>query len=176
MFMHGGWLHIIGNMWFLWIFGDNVEDAMGSVKYLVFYLLCGLAAAMAQVLSSPASQIPMVGASGAIAGVLGAYIVLYPHARVRCLWILFIIITTVYVPAWLLLGHLVRLAVLHPRRRRGVDGARRRLRHRLRARAAVRDAPPAAAPRRLPAAVAARRALDGSRCGCACTRATVVIG
>ena len=104
MFMHGGWLHIIGNMWFLWIFGDNVEEAMGSVKYLVFYLLCGLAAAMAQVLSSPASQIPMVGASGAIAGVLGAYIVLYPHARVRCLWILFIIITTVYVPAWLLLG------------------------------------------------------------------------
>ncbi|HEX8952946.1 MAG TPA: rhomboid family intramembrane serine protease [Polyangia bacterium] len=104
MFMHGGWLHIIGNMWFLWIFGDNVEDAMGSVKYLVFYLLCGLAAAMAQVLSSPASQVPMVGASGAIAGVLGAYIVLYPHARVRCLWILFIIVTTVYVPAWLLLG------------------------------------------------------------------------
>jgi membrane associated rhomboid family serine protease len=104
MFMHGGWLHIIGNMWFLWIFGDNVEEAMGSVKYLVFYFLCGLAAAMAQVLSSPASQIPMVGASGAIAGVLGAYILLYPHARVRCLWILFIIITTVYVPAWLLLG------------------------------------------------------------------------
>jgi len=102
MFMHGGWLHIIGNMWFLWIFGDNVEEAMGSVKYIAFYLLCGLAAAMAQVLSSPASQVPMVGASGAIAGVLGAYIVLYPHARVRCLWILFIIITTVYVPAWLL--------------------------------------------------------------------------
>ena len=104
MFMHGGWLHIIGNMWFLWIFGDNVEDAMGSVKYLVFYLLCGLAAAMSQILTSPGSQVPMVGASGAIAGVLGAYIVLFPHARVRCLWILFIIITTVYVPAWLLLG------------------------------------------------------------------------
>ena len=104
MFMHGGWLHIIGNMWFLWVFGDNVEDAMGSVKYLVFYLLCGLAAAAAQVLSSPSSTMPMVGASGAIAGVLGAYILLYPHARVRCLWILFIIITTVYVPAWLLLG------------------------------------------------------------------------
>jgi membrane associated rhomboid family serine protease len=104
MFMHGGWLHIIGNMWFLWIFGDNVEDAMGSAKYLVFYLLCGLAAAAAQVLSQPSSQVPMVGASGAIAGVLGAYIVLYPHARVRCLWILFIIITTVWVPAWLLLG------------------------------------------------------------------------
>jgi membrane associated rhomboid family serine protease len=104
MFMHGGWLHIIGNMWFLWIFGDNVEDAMGSLKYLLFYFLCGLAAAAAQVLSSPGSHIPMVGASGAIAGVLGAYLLLYPHARVRCLWILFIIITTVYVPAWLLLG------------------------------------------------------------------------
>jgi membrane associated rhomboid family serine protease len=104
MFMHGSWLHIIGNMWFLWIFGDNVEDAMGPVKYLIFYLLCGLAAAAAQVLSSPASTVPMVGASGAIAGVLGAYLMLYPHARVRCLWILFILITTVYVPAWLLLG------------------------------------------------------------------------
>ena len=104
MFMHGGWLHLIGNMWFLWIFGDNVEDAMGHVQYLVFYLVCGLAAALAQLLSSPASQVPMVGASGAIAGVLGAYLMLYPHARVRCLWILFIIVTTVYVPAWLLLG------------------------------------------------------------------------
>ncbi len=104
MFMHGSWLHIIGNMWFLWIFGDNVEDAMGPVRYLVFYLVCGVAAAAAQVFSQPASHVPMVGASGAIAGVLGAYLVLYPHARVRCLWILFIIITTVYVPAWLLLG------------------------------------------------------------------------
>jgi membrane associated rhomboid family serine protease len=104
MFMHGGWLHIIGNMWFLWIFGDNVEDAMGPVKYIIFYLTCGVAAAMAQVLSSPSSTIPMVGASGAIAGVLGAYLMLYPHARVRCLWVLFIFITTVYVPAWLLLG------------------------------------------------------------------------
>ena len=104
MFMHGSWLHIIGNLWFLWIFGDNVEDAMGSVKFLVFYLVCGLIAAGAQVLTSPGSQAPMVGASGAIAGVLGSYLVLYPHARVRCLWILFVIITTVYLPAWLLLG------------------------------------------------------------------------
>jgi membrane associated rhomboid family serine protease len=104
MFMHGSWLHIIGNMWFLWIFGDNVEDAMGPVKYLVFYLLCGVAAAATQVLSSPSSTVPMVGASGAIAGVLGAYLMLYPHARVKCIWILFIIITFVYVPAWLLLG------------------------------------------------------------------------
>jgi membrane associated rhomboid family serine protease len=104
MFMHGGWLHIVGNMWFLWIFGDNVEDAMGPVKFLIFYLVCGVAAAMAQVLSSPGSAIPMVGASGAIAGVLGAYILLYPHARVRCLWVLFILVTFVYVPAWLILG------------------------------------------------------------------------
>jgi membrane associated rhomboid family serine protease len=91
-------------MWFLWIFGDNVEDAMGSVKYLIFYLVCGFAAASAQVLTSASSQLPMVGASGAIAGVLGAYLLLYPHARVRCLLILFILITFVYVPAWLILG------------------------------------------------------------------------
>lgn len=104
MFMHGSWLHIIGNMWFLWIFGDNVEDAMGPVKYLVFYFVVGIAAAMTQILSSPSSQVPMVGASGAIAGVLGAYLILYPHARVRCLWILFIVFFTIYVPAWLVLG------------------------------------------------------------------------
>ena len=104
MFMHGSWMHIIGNMWFLWIFGDNVEEAMGPVKFLVFYLVCGVVAAMSQIVLSADSQIPMVGASGAIAGVLGAYILLFPHARVRCIWILFILITTVYVPAWLLLG------------------------------------------------------------------------
>jgi membrane associated rhomboid family serine protease len=104
MFMHGSWLHIIGNLWFLWIFGDNVEEAMGSLKFLVFYLACGLLAAGTQVLASPGSQAPMVGASGAIAGVLGSYLVLYPHARVRCLWILFVIVTTIYLPAWLLLG------------------------------------------------------------------------
>jgi len=104
MFMHGGWLHVIGNMWFLWIFGDNVEDAMGRLKFSVFYILCGLAAALAQVLATPSSAAPMVGASGAIAGVLGAYLLLYPRARVRCLWILIIFITFVDVPAWALLG------------------------------------------------------------------------
>lgn len=104
MFMHGGWLHIIGNMWFLWIFGDNVEDAMGRLRFLVFYLVCGLAAALAQVLATPASAAPMVGASGAIAGVLGAYLFLYPRARVRCLWILIIFVTFVNIPAWALLG------------------------------------------------------------------------
>jgi membrane associated rhomboid family serine protease len=104
MFMHGSWMHIIGNMWFLWIFGDNVEDAMGHGRFAVFYLLCGLAAAAAQILSQPNSLVPMVGASGAIAGVLGAYLMLFPRARVRCLWVLIVIITFVWVPAWLLLG------------------------------------------------------------------------
>ncbi|MFN2433482.1 MAG: rhomboid family intramembrane serine protease [Gemmatimonadota bacterium] len=83
MFMHGGWAHLLGNMLYLWIFGDNVEDAMGRVKYLVFYLVCGVAAAFAQILVDPASQIPSLGASGAISGVLGAYLVLYPKQRVR---------------------------------------------------------------------------------------------
>jgi membrane associated rhomboid family serine protease len=104
MFLHGGWLHVIGNMWFLWIFGDNVEDALGRGRFLAFYLLCGLAAAGAQVLATPDSSIPMVGASGAVAGILGAYLMLYPRARVRSLWILIIFVTFVNVPAWALLG------------------------------------------------------------------------
>jgi membrane associated rhomboid family serine protease len=99
MFMHGSWLHIIGNMWFLWIFGDNIEDAMGSVRYVFFYLICGVAAAGAQILATPHSTAPMVGASGAIAGVLGGYILLFPRARIKCLWILIIIITTITLPA-----------------------------------------------------------------------------
>ena len=82
MFLHGGWLHLIGNMLYLWIFGDNVEDAMGHVRFIFFYLLCGVAAALAQAIPDPQSTVPMVGASGAISGVLGAYLLLYPHARV----------------------------------------------------------------------------------------------
>ena len=82
-FLHGGWLHIISNMWALWIFGDNVEDRMGSLKFLVFYLLCGVIAGLTQMFSSPSSTIPSVGASGAIAGVLGAYLLLYPRASVE---------------------------------------------------------------------------------------------
>lgn len=85
MFLHGGWLHVIGNMWFLWIFGDNVEDSMGHLRFAIFYLVCGLAAAAAQIVSSPESAIPMVGASGAIGGVMGAYIVLYPRVHVHML-------------------------------------------------------------------------------------------
>lgn len=82
MFMHGGWMHIIGNMIYLWIFGNNVEDSMGHGRFITFYLLCGIAAAMAQALPNPGSTVPMVGASGAISGVLGAYLLLFPHARV----------------------------------------------------------------------------------------------
>jgi membrane associated rhomboid family serine protease len=104
MFMHGSWVHIGGNMWFLWIFGGKVEDALGPVKFGAFYLLCGLLATAAHVLSGPNSVLPMVGASGAIAGVLGAYALLYPRARVRCLWILIVFITFVDLRAWLLLG------------------------------------------------------------------------
>jgi membrane associated rhomboid family serine protease len=82
MFLHGGWLHLLGNLLYLWIFGNNVEDAMGHGRFLVFYLVCGLAAALAQALPEPTSEVHMVGASGALSGVLGAYLLLYPHARV----------------------------------------------------------------------------------------------
>jgi membrane associated rhomboid family serine protease len=105
MFLHSGWLHIIGNMWFLLLFGDNVEDAMGSVKFVAFYLLCGLAAAGAQMLSSPGSAVPMVGASGAIGGVMGAYALLYPRAPVHMLVFLGFFVTRVVVPAYLMLGY-----------------------------------------------------------------------
>jgi len=105
MFLHGGWFHLIGNMWFLWVFGNNVEDSMGHFRYLFFYLLCGLAAATAQTLVNPQSAIPMVGASGAISGVMGAYVVLYPRVRVHMLVILGIFITRIVVPAYLMLGY-----------------------------------------------------------------------
>jgi membrane associated rhomboid family serine protease len=103
MFLHGGWMHLIGNMWFLWIFGDNVEDVLGHSKYLVFYLLCGCAAAMTQVLFNAGSRLPMVGASGAIAGVMGAYLIKFPHSRIVTLVFVFIFITTIEVPAVLML-------------------------------------------------------------------------
>jgi membrane associated rhomboid family serine protease len=105
MFLHGGWFHLIGNMWFLWVFGNNVEDSMGHFRYLFFYLLCGIAAAASQTLVNPASAIPMVGASGAISGVMGAYVVLYPRVRVHMLVILGIFITRIVVPAYLMLGY-----------------------------------------------------------------------
>ena len=104
MFLHGGWFHLIGNLWFLWIFGDNVEDATGRGRFLLFYLLAGLAAAMTQVLSEPSSTAPMVGASGAIGGVMGAYARLFPAARIQTLIIIGFYVSTVYVPALVVLG------------------------------------------------------------------------
>jgi membrane associated rhomboid family serine protease len=104
MFLHGGLLHFGGNMLYLWIFGDNVEDRMGHGRFLVFYLLCGVAAALAQTASSPDSIVPMVGASGAIAGVMGAYFVLYPHSRIVTLLPFFIFFHVIEVPAIFFLG------------------------------------------------------------------------
>jgi len=103
MFLHGGWGHLLGNMWYLWIFGNNVEDAMGHGAFAAFYLLCGISATAAQVLIDPASRVPMVGASGAIAGVLGAYLVLYPAARVLAVVPIWVFIRFVEVPAILFL-------------------------------------------------------------------------
>lgn len=106
MFMHGSWMHIIGNMLYLWIFGNNIEDLMGKLRFLVFYLICGVAAAGLQILmstSATSQYIPMVGASGAIAGVLGGYLIKYPGARVRTL-VIFIFIQVVALPAWIVLG------------------------------------------------------------------------
>lgn len=105
MFLHGSWMHILGNMWFLWIFGNNIEDSVGHFRFLVFYLVCGIAAAMAQVLASPDSPIPMVGASGAISGIMGAYLVLYPRVRVYAFIFLGFFFTSVGMPAWVMLGY-----------------------------------------------------------------------
>jgi membrane associated rhomboid family serine protease len=112
MFLHGGWLHLLGNMWFMWIFGNNVEDSMGHGRFIAFYLLCGLAAAVAQVVANPMSGIPMVGASGAIGGVMGAYIVLYPRVHVRMLIFLGIFVTTFTVPAIFMLGYWLLIQVI----------------------------------------------------------------
>ena len=139
MFLHGGWMHFIGNMWMLYLFGDNVEDRMGSARYLVFYLLCGLAASLTHYLISPASTVPTVGASGAIAGVMGAYFVLFPTARVITLIPIFFFPFIVEIPAVFFLGiwfasqlfsgtlSLAEHAIL---RGRGLVGPRRRLRGR----------------------------------------------
>ena len=112
MFMHGGWLHLIGNMVFLWVFGNNIEDVMGHVRFVVFYLLCGIAAAGAQMLIGPSSIVPMVGASGAISGVLGAYLLLYPRVRVHTLLFLGVFVTTVALPAYVMLGYWIVLQLL----------------------------------------------------------------
>jgi membrane associated rhomboid family serine protease len=109
MFLHGSWMHLLGNMWFLWLFGNNIEDSMTRPRFLAFYLLTGLAAALAQVAADPSSAVPMVGASGAISGVMGAYLVLFPRVRVFTILPLGFFITTVALPAW---GMLLYWAVL----------------------------------------------------------------
>lgn len=101
MFLHGGWFHVIGNLWFLWVFGDNIEDQLGSFRFVVFYLVCGLAAVAAQVYVDPTSSVPMVGASGAISGVMGAYVVMFPKARVMTLVPIFFFLQVFSLPAFL---------------------------------------------------------------------------
>jgi membrane associated rhomboid family serine protease len=112
MFLHGSWMHLLGNMWFLWLFGNNVEDSTGRGRFLVFYLVCGLAAALAQVVTNAASPIPMVGASGAISGVMGGYLLLFPSVRVYCLVFLGFFITSIALPAWVMLIYWLALQLL----------------------------------------------------------------
>jgi membrane associated rhomboid family serine protease len=122
MFMHGSWLHLIGNLWFLWIFGNNVEDSMGHARFLIFYLLCGFAAAAAQTVADPDSIIPMVGASGAIGGVMGAYVLLYPRVNVHMLIFLGFYVTTIAVPAVFMLGYWFVLQLLSASASLGAEG------------------------------------------------------
>ena len=103
MFLHGSWMHLLGNMWFLWLFGNNVEDSMTRVRFVIFYVVCGLAAALLQVVTNPASVIPIVGASGAISGIMGAYLVLFPRVRVFTIVPLGFLLTSVALPAWAML-------------------------------------------------------------------------
>ncbi len=112
MFLHGSWAHLLGNSLFLWVFGNNIEDSMGRLRFLGFYLICGLAAAAAQVVMDPASPVPMVGASGAISGVMGAYLVLYPRVSVNMLFIFIVIFRVIPLPAWLVLIYWFGLQVL----------------------------------------------------------------
>ena len=113
MFLHGGWMHVIGNMLYLWIFGNNIEDSMGHLRFILFYLITGLAAAAAHLAFNAASTVPTIGASGAVSGVLGAYLVLFPHARVQTLVTLGFFIRIIYVPAWVLLLFWIGLQLLN---------------------------------------------------------------
>jgi len=110
MFLHGGWLHLLGNMLFLWVFGDNIEDAMGHLSYLIFYILCGVAAALAHALMQPGSEAPLIGASGAVAGVIAAYLMLHPRVKV---WVLVLWRVPLLLPAYLVLGFWVGLQALN---------------------------------------------------------------
>ncbi len=112
MFLHGSWLHLIFNMLFLFVFGDNVEDWFGHFKFLFLYIICGLAGALSQIIASINSRIPMVGASGAIAGVMGSYLVLYPRAKILTIFPFFIFIRIILLPAWFYLGYWIALQVL----------------------------------------------------------------
>jgi membrane associated rhomboid family serine protease len=112
MFLHGSWMHLVGNMWFLWIFGNNVEDSMGHLRFLVFYLLTGLVAALSHVFTDPGSVVPMAGASGAISAIMGAYLVLYPRAAVHTLFFFFFFIRIVPLPAWVMLGYWMVIQVV----------------------------------------------------------------
>jgi membrane associated rhomboid family serine protease len=112
MFLHGSWLHLISNMVFLWVFGNNIEDAMGHVRFIIFYVICGFAAAAAQMIVDPDSAIPMVGASGAISGVLGGYLLLYPRVRVHLLVFFGFWATTITLPAYVMLGYWILLQVV----------------------------------------------------------------
>jgi membrane associated rhomboid family serine protease len=103
MFLHGSWMHLLGNMWFLWLFGNNIEDSMGGARFLLFYVLCGLAAALLQVFVTPASGVPMVGASGAISGVMGAYLILFPRVRVFAMIPMGVMMSSIALPAWTML-------------------------------------------------------------------------
>jgi membrane associated rhomboid family serine protease len=112
MFLHGGWMHVLGNCLFLWVFGNNIEDSMGHLRFLVFYIVCGLIAAVTHIVVSAASPVPTVGASGAISGVLGAYLILYPRVRVRMLFIFIIFFRVFAIPAWLVLLYWFAIQVL----------------------------------------------------------------
>ena len=122
MFLHGSWMHLLGNMWFLWLFGNNVEDSMTRPRFVAFYLLCGLGAALLQVFVEPRSIVPMVGASGAISGVMGGYLVLYPRVRVFTMVPLGFFLTSVALPAWVMLIYWMLLQVLGGFTRVGGDG------------------------------------------------------
>lgn len=121
MFLHGGWLHVIGNMLFLWVFGDNVEDVMGHVRYLTFYVITGVSASLVQVFVNPDSMVPLIGASGAISGVLAAYIVCFPRGKILTLVTLGIFITSVLLPAWIMIGYWIVLQVVQGSLSLGVD-------------------------------------------------------
>ncbi len=122
MFLHGSWFHLLGNMWFLWVFGNNIEDSMGHLRFPVFYLLTGLAAAGAHVVAAPESGIPTVGASGAISGIMGAYLVLYPRVRVQTLFIIVILIRVIPLPAWIMLGYWFLIQVFAGGMTMGAEG------------------------------------------------------